>query len=256
VRILLSNDDGIHSDGLAALHAALSEFAEVWVVAPDREQSAASHAITLHRPLRIKERQPRWFAVDGTPTDCVYVALNHLMRDGLPDVVCSGINHGSNLANDVIYSGTVAAALEGGLLGVSSLAISQVPPRDGGWDFSPAARFSAAITRVVAEHPLPQRTLLNVNFPAGTPTGYAVTFLGKRNYGSLVVEKTDPRGRRYYWIGGAEERHDDLPGSDCNAVFDDGLVSVTPLKIDMTDKPLLATIADLSIPGYVKRSER
>lgn len=249
VRILVSNDDGIFSEGLRALHDALAQIAEVWVVAPDREQSAKSHAITLHRPLRIKQHEERWFSVDGTPTDSVFVGINHLMREMRPDLVCSGINHGPNLANDVIYSGTVAAAMEGALLGVSSIAFSHVGPT---FDFETAARFAASLANVVAENPLPRSTLLNVNFPAGTPKGYAFTTLGKRRYGEVVIEKTDPRGRLYYWIGGNEASHEDIPGSDCNALFDQGMISITPLNLDFTDHPELEVLQSWRIPGYQK----
>ncbi|MFN7133457.1 MAG: 5'/3'-nucleotidase SurE [Myxococcales bacterium] len=249
MRILLSNDDGIFAEGLRALYDALAPIAEVWVVAPDREQSASSHSITLHRPLRIRQQGERWFAVDGTPTDCVFVAVNHLMREHRPDVVCSGINHGANLGNDVIYSGTVAAAMEGALLGISSIAFSHV---GRSWDFPPRARFAAQLVNVVAENPLPRSTLLNVNFPPGPARGYAFTTLGKRSYGEAVIEKTDPRGRLYYWIGGSEASHEDIPGSDCNAVFDDSLVSVTPLNLDFTDHPVLEVLRTWDVPGYDK----
>ncbi len=249
MRILLSNDDGIFSDGLRALHDALSQIAEVWVVAPDREQSATSHSITLHRPLRIRQQAERWFAVDGTPTDSVFVGINHLMRDLRPDIVCSGINHGPNLANDVIYSGTVAAAMEGALLRVSSIAFSHVGPT---FDFARAANFAAQLVNVVADNPLPRSTLLNVNFPSGPPKGYAYTTLGKRRYGDVVIEKTDPRGRLYYWIGGSEGSHEDIPGSDCNALFDQGLISITPLNLDFTDHSELEVLQSWEVPGFTK----
>ena len=250
MRLLLSNDDGIDSEGLAALHAELSKFAEVWVVAPDREQSAASHAITLARPLRIKERRPHWFEVDGTPTDCVYVAVNHLMKDARPSVVCSGINHGPNLGNDVLYSGTVAAAMEGAVLGLSSIAFSSCGRENG---FAEPARFAARLAQEVSARPLPGKTLLNVNFPANPTDRFQVTRLGKRTYGQTVTENVDPRGRRYYWIGGEEPRHEDIPGSDCNAV-DEGVISVTPLNLDLTDHRLLVTLRTWEVPGYARSS--
>jgi 5'-nucleotidase len=251
VRILLSNDDGVHAAGLRALAAAFAGD-EVWVVAPDREQSASSHAISLHRPLRVLEVTPRWWSVDGTPTDAVYVGLHHVLK-GMPvDLVVSGINHGPNLANDVHYSGTVAAAMEGALLGVPALAVSLAAPPPH--DFTEAARFAAALARRVAAAPRAPREetlLLNVNVPPGPVRGFRVAPLGKRTYGNTVVEKIDPRGRRYYWIGGeGGAQNDDIPGSDCNTVLIDGLASVTPLRLDSTSAGLLAPVASLDVPGY------
>ena len=249
MRVLITNDDGIHSKGLDALVQAFAPIADVAVVAPDREQSAASHAISLHRPLRIAELGPKRWAVDGTPTDCVYVALHHLLRgEQRPDLVVSGVNYGANLGDDVTYSGTVAAAMEGSLLGVPAIAVSLVS-RDR-FDFGPAAAFARALGEAVVEHGLPRGMLLNVNVPRDASKGYAVTRLGKRNYGSLVLENVDPRGRKYYWIGGSEAKHDDLPGSDCNAVYDDGLISVTPLRLDLTAPELLGPLASWKIPGF------
>jgi 5'-nucleotidase len=252
VRILISNDDGIGSEGLLALYEELARIAEVWVVAPDREQSAASHAITLHRPLRIRERKKHWYEIDGTPTDCVYVAINHLMKQARPDVICAGINDGPNLGNDVFYSGTVAAAVEGALFDISSIAFSYA-----GEDrrFDVAARFAARLTHEVAARPLPKSTLLNVNVPSAASARYAVTFLGKRSYGSDVIEKTDPRGRHYYWIGGVQAGFEDLPGSDCNVVLGQSLISVTPLNLDFTDHSLLGILRTWEIPGYARELE-
>ena len=251
MRILLSNDDGVHAAGLRALAAAFSGD-EVWVVAPDREQSASSHAISLHRPLRMAEVQPRWFAVDGTPTDAVYMGICLVLKQARPDVVVSGINHGPNLGNDVHYSGTVAAAIEGALLGVPAAAISLAGPPPH--DFEHAARFAAALVHRMVVPPAngasPAPLLLNVNVPPGPVRGFSVTRLGRRTYGNEVVEKTDPRGRKYYWIGGeGGARNDDIPGSDCNAVKA-GLAAVTPLHLDPTHDPALAKLQDLAVPGY------
>ena len=251
MRVLLSNDDGVHSAGLQALADALSDVAEVFVVAPDREQSAASHAISLHRPLRIVELGPRRWSVDGTPTDCVYVALHHLLKANRPDVCISGINYGPNLGDDVTYSGTVAAAMEATLLGIPSIAVSLVGRER--FDFGPAAAFARGLALEVASRGLPKGTLLNVNVPPGTPGGFAVTRLGKRNYGSSVIENVDPRGRRYYWIGGAETKHEVISGSDCCAVFDANLVSITPLQMDMTEYGMLEPLAGWSVDGFEKR---
>lgn len=248
MRILLSNDDGIDAPGLMALQEELAKRAEVWVVAPDREQSASSHSITLHRPLRVTPRGERRFAIDGTPTDCVYIAVHHLMRGKRPDVVCSGINHGPNLGVDVLYSGTVAAATEGALLGISSIAFSLA----GGEAFQGPARFAAALAEEVAARPLPQSTLLNVNFPAVETERFAVTRLGKRNYGAMVEERRDPRGRSYYWLGGNSSGYERLPGSDCDALLSEGLISVTPLNLDFTDHAVLHALRGWEVAGYTQ----
>ena len=256
MRVLLSNDDGVHAAGLRALCAAFLDRDEVWVVAPDREQSASSHAISLHRPLRMLEVEPRWYAVDGTPTDAVYMGLCLLLKDAPPDLVVSGINHGPNLANDVHYSGTVAAAIEGALLGVPALAVSLAAPPPH--DFAPAARFAVALARQMLADPAAGGSrrpfLLNVNVPAGPVRGYRLTRLGRRTYGNEVVEKTDPRGRKYYWIGGeGGARNEDIPGSDCNAV-QEGVAAVTPLQLDPTDHAVLGRLRGMTIPGYEKEA--
>ncbi|XXF80750.1 5'/3'-nucleotidase SurE [Myxococcaceae bacterium GXIMD 01537] len=254
-RILVSNDDGYFSEGLQALVEAVSPFGEVWVVAPDREQSAASHAISLHRPLRIKEVRERWFAVDGTPTDCSYLAIHHILKDDRPVLMVSGINHGANLADDVTYSGTVAAAMEAALLGVPAIAFSLVHRgRFGAEVFTHAKRFirSFVETAMAQVQSLPPRMLLNVNIPgAGVePGGYTVTRLGRHSYGFNVVENVDPRGRKYYWIGGTSYEHEDIPGSDCNAVHRDHRVSVTPLHLDLTDPERMADLAGWQLQGF------
>jgi 5'-nucleotidase len=250
-RIFVSNDDGYLADGLQALVKALEDLGEVWVAAPEAEQSASSHSISIHRPLRLREVRPRWFAVDGTPTDCAYIGINHLLKDRRPALMVSGINHGPNLADDVTYSGTVAAAMEASLLGVPAIAFSLVARR--GFDFAPAARFARQLAEVALQRPLPAPLLLNVNIPGhGEPTGYAITRLGKHSYGYEVIEKEDPRGRKYYWIGGNEYQHEDIPGSDCNAVLKDGLISVTPLHLDLTAHDLVAEVARWSIDGFAR----
>ena len=254
-RILVSNDDGYMSDGLRALAAAMEPLGEVWVVAPETEQSAASHAISIHRPLRIRQVRPRWFAVDGTPTDCSYIAVNHLMKDGRPALMVSGINHGPNLADDVTYSGTVAAAMEASILGVPAIAFSLATRRD--FDFGPAARFAHAFVAAALRAPMPPNLLLNVNVPAGVePQGYVVTRLGKHSYGFDVLEKEDPRGRKYYWIGGNEYQHEDIPGSDCNAVLREGIVSVTPLHLALTANEMRPLVEKWPVAGFTKVSPR
>ncbi len=251
-RILVSNDDGYISEGLRALVDAVSPLGEVWVVAPEAEQSASSHAISIHRPLRIREVRERWYAVDGTPTDCSYIAINHLMKDGRPQLMLSGINHGPNLADDVTYSGTVAAAMEASILGVPAIAFSLVS-RGGKMDFAPAARFAHRLAEAALAQDLPPSLLLNVNVPGGIePTSYAVTRLGKHSYGFEVVEKVDPRGRKYYWIGGNEYQHDDIPGSDCNAVLRDGVVSVTPLHLALTANEMTPLVEKWPVRGFTQ----
>ncbi len=248
-RLLLSNDDGIHAAGLHALVAACEGLGEVWVVAPETEQSAASHALSLHRPLRIRQQSERWFAVDGTPADCIYVAVSHLMKDGLPTLVLSGMNHGPNLADDVIYSGTVAAAMEGVILGFPAIAFSLAAR--GNFEFDHAAKFARAlISRAIIEK-LPPRLLLNVNIPALPPvSGYEVTRLGRHRYGADVIEKLDPRNRKYYWIGGTGYEHVKEEGTDVTAVIDQKRVSVTPLMIDLTARSSIEPIQNWAIDGF------
>jgi len=233
--ILVSNDDGIHSNGLAALADALQSLGTVVVVAPDREQSASSHALTLHRPLRIDEIAPGRWQVDGTPTDCVNLAVNAVLRRR-PTLLVSGINKGANLGDDVTYSGTVSAAMEGTLLGIPSIAMSLVGR--GSFEFGVAAAFGARLGAWVLRHGLPPDTLLNVNVPqrpgGGRPLGLEVTRMGRRRYGDAIVEKTDPRGRKYYWIGGEELDFVKEEGTDFHAV-DAGFVSVTPIHLDLTN---------------------
>ncbi len=233
--ILASNDDGIHSEGLTALVRALAPHGRVVVVAPDREQSAVSHALTLHRPLRIDQVGPDRYSIDGTPTDCVNLGINGILRER-PTLVVSGINKGANLGDDVTYSGTVSAAMEGTLLGVPSIAMSQIGR--GPYDFAIAAAFAAELVERVLVAPLPPDTLLNVNvpqFPDGErPNGVALTRMGKRRYGDAIIEKVDPRGRKYYWIGGEELSFIEAEGTDFHAVSR-GAISVTPIHLDLTN---------------------
>ncbi len=250
MRILVSNDDGINARGVQALVQAVSSLGEVWLVAPEREQSAASHALSLHHPLRIRKHAERQFAIDGTPADCVYVAINHLLKDARPDLVVSGINHGPNLADDVIYSGTVAAAMEGSILNVPSIAFSLVN-RKGLHQFEAAAQFAHALVKSALENPLPRRMLLNVNIPGSGPlNGYEITRLGRHSYGADVIEKEDPRGRKYYWIGGTGYEHVKEPGTDVTAVIDENRVSVTPLMLDFTDRTLLQQLGGWKLEGF------
>ena len=248
-RILVSNDDGHQSDGLRALVDAVSPLGEVWVVAPEAEQSASSHAISLHRPLRIRTVRERWYAVDGTPTDCSYVAINHILKLARPQLMLSGINHGPNMADDVTYSGTVAAAMEASFLGIPAIAFSLATRSR--FDFAAAGRFARRLAEAALKRELRPHMLLNVNIPPGVePEGYVVTRLGKHSYGFEVIEKTDPRGRKYYWIGGSEYQHEDIPGSDCNTVLREKLVSVTPLQPDLTDERMRAEVKGWTVEGF------
>ncbi len=251
-RILVSNDDGIHAKGLQALVKAMEPLGELWVVAPLHEQSATSHSLSLHDPLRIRQVAERQFAIDGTPADCVYVAINHLMKASRPTLVVSGINHGPNLADDMIYSGTVAAAMEGAILGVPAVAFSLVTRKT--FVFEHAAEFAASLVKTLLAQTLPPRLLLNVNMPAyGKITGYQVTKAGRHSYGADVIEKEDPRGRKYYWIGGTGYEHVNEPGTDVTAVHDDQLASVTPLMIDLTNHAQLDLVRSWTVEGVEQK---
>ncbi len=241
-RILVTNDDGVHSEGIHALAAALKRLGTVTVVAPHIEASAIGHALTLRRPLRMEQLRDGVYEVDGTPTDCVNVAFTQLY-DTPADLVVSGINKGYNLGDDVTYSGTVAGALEGALLGVASIAVSLERTR-GAYDFGPAARAAAAIADAVLERGLPGRTFLNLNVPAGEPRGMRVTVQAKRNHLTVVDARTDPRGGSYYWIDEGQNNWEADDRSDYQAVRD-GYVSITPLQPDLTAYDAMAHVEGL-----------
>ncbi len=238
--VLVTNDDGVHAAGLAALARALDDLADVYVLAPEREQSACGHSLTLHRPLRVEPVRERWFAVNGTPSDCVNLGVLGFLPER-PVLIVSGINHGTNLGDDVTYSGTVSAAMEGVLLGVPSVAVSLV----SGGDFAEAGRAARLVAARVLGEGLPPKTLLNVNVPADPPRGIRVTRLGHRVYSGRIVEQTDPRGRTHYWIGGGEPAWELLEGSDMAAV-NEGFVSVTPLHLDLTSHRALVEMREWS----------
>jgi 5'-nucleotidase len=240
-RILVTNDDGVYSEGIKLLAEALSPLGEVVVVAPDREQSAAGHSLTLQRPLRMQKLRSNVYAVDGTPTDCVNLAVHFLLKDALPELIVSGINFGLNLGNDVTYSGTVSATFEGTLLGIPSVAFSQEIGES--FSFQPAAEFARALIETLIREPMPGDLLLNVNVPAGGYDGVDLTRLGHRIYRQAVIEKEDPRGRKYYWIAGTPEWQPEA-GTDHAAVAA-GRISVTPLHLDLTDYRGLETYAAL-----------
>jgi 5'/3'-nucleotidase len=231
-RILVTNDDGIFSEGIERLAEALAPVGEVFTVAPDQEKSAAGHSLTLQSPLRAKLVGPNRWSVDGTPTDCVNWGVLHLLKDRRPHLVVSGINLGLNLGDDVTYSGTVSAAFEGTLIGIPSVAISQ--EIETGFTFDAAASFAVVLARRLLDQPLAPGTLVNVNVPAGEPQGTRVARLGKRRYGETVIEKTDPRGRPYYWIGSTIPAGDLEEGTDITAIAEK-FISMTPLHLDLTD---------------------
>jgi 5'-nucleotidase len=232
-RILITNDDGYHSEGIIALEQALEDLGEVYVVAPASEQSGASHSLTLGRPLRIRQIDARHWTVDGTPTDCITLALNQILGAGeRPQICVSGINHGANLGDDATYSGTVAGALEATILGVTGLAFSLVTSRSH--DFSHSMRIAREITERALNNGLPDWTLLNVNIPEGEPKGIRVTKQGFKEARPVISELIDPRGKPYYWIGEVREGFRAEGGTDFEAV-DEGFVSVTPMRSDLTN---------------------
>ena len=236
--ILLSNDDGVGAPGLEALRREISRFAKVIVVAPEANQSAASHSLTLQRPLRVRVVGPDVYAIDGTPTDAVTWAFHRLLIRRKPKLVISGINAGSNMGDDVTYSGTVAAAIEGTILGVPAIAASLAG--ENGGEYRPAARFVARLARWVLQEGIPKYTLLNVNLPdrGKKPLRkFAITKLGKRTYRDIIYDKVDPRGKNYFWIAGEPTADLTDVETDLRAVAD-GFISITPLKIDMTDYDL------------------
>jgi 5'-nucleotidase len=233
MRILLSNDDGYFAPGIMVLEQALAPLAEVTVVAPERDRSGASNSLTLDRPLTVRRAQNGYYYVNGTPTDCVHLAVTGLLDD-LPDVVVSGINHGANMGDDTIYSGTVAAATEGFLLGIPSIAISLVA--EGGDHYETAARFGVELVQRFKSNPLRKAMLLNVNvpdMPYQELRGAEVTRLGKRHKAEPVVKSTTPRGDTVYWIGAAGGAQDAGEGTDFHAIARRA-VSITPLQVDLT----------------------
>ena len=241
-RILVTNDDGVHSEGIHALAAALTRLGPVTVVAPHVEASAIGHALTLRRPLRVERLRDDVYEVDGTPTDCVNIAIARIL-DGPPELVVSGINKGYNLGDDVTYSGTVAGAMEAALLGIPGIAVS-LERTSAAYDFSGAASAAAHIAEMVLTRGLPARTFININVPPGQPRGFRATVQARRNHVTVVDERFDPRGRPYYWI---EEGQNDWESHDRSdyAAVKEGYVSVTPLQPDLTDYRSLEQLSDL-----------
>ena len=238
--ILVTNDDGVHAPGIQALAKALSDAGDVWTVAPDREASASSQSLTLKHPLRAEKVEPGVFAVDGTPADCVNLAIVKLLPRR-PALVVSGINRGGNLGDDVFYSGTVGAGREATFFGVPAIAVSLAARAD--LDYTEAAAFSLRLAGLVIERGLPERTLLNVNVPPGTPTGVAVTVQGRRVHEGTILEGLDPRHRTYYWI---EEGRDQWVSDEMSDIFAvrSGLISVSPLQVDTTNHRVVAQLKE------------
>ncbi len=239
--ILITNDDGIASPALFMLRQELKDLGRVFIVAPDRDQSATSHSLTLYRPMRIERPEPGVFAVDGTPTDCVLIAAHGLLERA-PDLVVSGVNRGPNMGDDVFYSGTVAAAIEGAMQGVPAIAFSLAA--SGQADFHYACQYARRLVGTVIEQGLPAKSVLNVNVPqlkSEDIKGVRVTSLGQRKYQDALIERMDPRGRAYYWIGGDAPVWEPQEGSDFLAV-DQGYVSVTPLHLALTDTALMGVL--------------
>ena len=243
-RILVTNDDGVHSEGIRDLAAALAPLGEVTIVAPIQEASAIGHALTLRRPLRIDTIAPRVFAVDGTPTDCVNIAITHVLKEK-PALIVSGINKGWNLGDDVTYSGTVSGALEGALLGIPSIAISTQRIADR-CEFGPSAKAAAIVAEAVLQRGIPKWTLLNINTPMGPNKGFRVTVQAKRNHVTVIDERVDPRGRAYYWIEEGENAWEPHDRSDYQAVKD-GYISITPLQPDLTAHDALSYVEGLPL---------
>ncbi len=247
MRILCTNDDGIHAPGLEVLEAIAAELSDdVWVCAPAEEQSGAGHSLTLHMPVRLREHGDRRFSVTGTPTDAVNLALRKLFEDGMPDLVISGINNGENLADDITYSGTISAAMEGALAGIPAIALSQAL-RDGSHGFDAARDWAAKVLFPLIDVPMPKRTVINVNFPARAADevrGIRVVRQGFHDYSrGSVVESIDPRGRKYYWFGLEDVEHTLDHGTDLEAI-NEGFIAVTPLQLDLTHHASIGALAE------------
>lgn len=248
MRILISNDDGIYSSGIRALTEALVKNNEVYVVAPDRERSATGHSLTLHRPLRMEEVNhlpgvEGAYETDGTPSDCVKIAIGAILKER-PEVVVSGVNHGPNMGTDVLYSGTVSAAMEGAIFNIPSIAISLADHKPQ--DFTAAVNFVSKLLPLINKIKFPDRTLLNINIPAlplSEIAGVEVTKLGIRPYNDYFEKRIDPRGRTYYWLAGEAIEEDELPGTDVFAVRNNQ-ISITPVTIHMTNDKMLSELKE------------
>lgn len=244
--ILVTNDDGVYSAGLRALANAMATLGDTVIVAPDRNRSAVGHALTLEHPLRAEEIEPGVFSVDGTPTDCVNLGIHGLIMQR-PDLVVSGINNGSNMGDDITYSGTVSAAMEASLMGIPAIAVSLDAKQFSSSDLKTATDFMILLAQRVLQKGLPTETFLNVNVPSGACCGMEITRQGKRRYGEAIITNEDPRGRKYYWIGGSSVGFEDIPGTDCGAVAR-GFISLTPLHTNLTSDSFCDTLTNWSLP--------
>jgi 5'-nucleotidase len=245
-RILVTNDDGIHAPGLDALEEIANELSsDVWIVAPEHNQSGAGHSLSITHPIRARQVNETKFAVEGTPTDCVLFAVKHLLKDRKPAVVLSGVNRGTNLADDVTYSGTIAGAMEGCLLSIPSIAFSQAFTHPHPVKWGTATHHGADVARRILAMDLPRNVFVNVNFPdvvAASVKGTRVTRQGVRGFGGYIVERTDPRGGSYYWIAYAPGEHEVDDQADISAVRE-GYISVTPLHLDLTHEAMRRKLA-------------
>lgn len=251
MNIMVTNDDGIDAPGIIALAKALRPLGRVAVVAPDREQSAVSHAITLHHPLRAEQRADDTYAVSGTPTDCVNLGIHNLL-DFHPDLVVSGINRGGNMGDDVTYSGTVSAAMEATLMGIPGVAVS-LATSGSGIHYDDAALFVRRLVRRIGSESLPPDTLLNVNIPdlpAERVRPPVITRQGRKRYQGAIVDNIDPRGRQYYWIGSIEPTYEDIEGTDFAAVIR-GHISITPLHLDLTNYASIDLLRDWKLESIL-----
>lgn len=252
--ILVTNDDGVHSPGLISLFDAMKHLGDAYIVAPDRERSAVSHALTMHKPLRVEELRDHVFSINGTPTDCVAIGMNKILRER-PAFIVSGINKGANLGDDITYSGTVSAAIESTIMGIPAFAISLVITKQDPLplNFEPSARIALEIGKYILEHSLPYDTLLNVNVPnvpAGKIKGMKFTRQGKRIYDESIQETFDPYGEKHYWIGGGKPYWEHGEDTDIQAVLDK-CVSITPVHLDLTNYEALIFLKErLSIHLY------
>jgi 5'-nucleotidase len=249
--ILVTNDDGYDAPGLGALVAAVEPLGRVLVVAPDREQSGAGHALTLDRPLRVYRVEENRYRVTGTPTDCVHIAVTNLAGGEHPAMVVSGINRGLNIGDDVTYSGTVSAALEGTLLGIPSIAFSVQIDFEGVANYDSAVHFTRKLAGMVLERGLSSGVLVNVNFPKGEYRSVRITRQGTRTYSGTTLERLDPSGRPYFWIAGARLKPAGEPDGDHEAI-DAGYISVTPLQADLTHEKSMEMLADWNLEGGLK----
>lgn len=248
-RILITNDDGFHSEGLTILENTLKKLGEVIVVAPDKERSAVSFSLTLHRPLRVTELRKNFFIVDGTPADCINIALKELIKE-MPDLVVSGINLGPNLGDDTLFSGTVSAAIQAVLFGIPSIAISAIS-KDGKFYLEESAKIALSLSEWVLKNGLPDGIVLSVNVPPPPILGVKITSLGKKRYSPDIIERVDPRGRKYFWIGNGNPVLEGSEDTDVGAVRDN-FISITPIHLDITARTYLENLKNSKLVQYLQ----